>query len=1624
MARSVAGQPTLAASTGAGVAGSVAAGAAAAEQTSVVPADAETTEAGHVDEGEREQEGEGMERRRLVDTGDLRGLLPIMVAIYRGNKDCVQVLLGHNPTLDALQTQVFAYEQRHPYRAMEKRSVQSLYAVTLNPNDLYRVNLSLDSLEVYNGTDDFGSARANTGVYRQEGRWYFEVELLTGGLAQLGWATRQSSFNKSTGVGDTGSSFGFDGFRCRAWHDLKSSPYGQRWKAGDIVGCELDRSNDQISFYLNGQPMGVAFAKIGDDIKLFPAVSVDATERCRLNFGGRGGEGFRHLPDGCKSLCDLIPEAQARLTHWKLRALHGTFVSEPAMKLPCMNLGQQRLKLPLAWATVYGGAGAEMFDLLLREASPQAVAGQLRLLAADGAEQGLMPVPHLASLCGNEAVLRWCVEHSKILGAKGRAQAKPQQQQQLLFDLANDRDRVGATALHYAALGGHLACVRLLVEEAHVPPDTTIKKSTARTLNVIDGHTGVSSVITARPDATSPIGASGITPLHFACQAGAQDVVDYIYQRWLDGQHRGASKKGQRPPALPVDEHGATPLAYAIQGGHTDLVRHLIAPTAPTSTDASSTDGVDGNAEAAATQNEPGLGWAISMAKHSGSRRATLLSLAMSAGWVDIARLLIAEVKRRDKRKLKTFVTQRAADGTQLLHSACYFGSVECVDLLLSLRDDVTGEPLIDADGPDSDGVPPIFYASLSSAACIARLLEEGAPPTVNSGKTVLHMCANTGNVPAVEMLLQGWKENKWGLRDKLDLNAEDPNAAGSTPLHAAIFSTSALAHKNVAALLDAGVDPKKRLHNDDGSLLLHAARSGTAKAVEELLLRNFDVEEADSFGSTPLTAALARQYPTLATSGQQVLLRLLEAGAKVKWGATPLVDVECYINTGSPEENMKSGHTATYYDAGRSAYQVVVGGHFNGVHPPGIYFLSTHYRAWDATYFDNNVFVNRRGHTCTLVGDTIVLFGGLRYAPLPRTHFNDVYFISAVNGRVTKPLILGEAPLARESHTATLVGRKIYFMYGCSATAFMDDIVVLDMDSLEWSRPSVTSLKRPSMRFGHTATLVNDHEIWLYGGINRVVNVAGRTHLVSTDPDWHVFDTHTLQWRTINASVAVPASGKGSPAKLPTPRANHTATLVGEEIYVFGGDASQEINELWIFNTRTHVWRQQEVIKDFSGTGLTGHTCELVDGNKLIIYGGETGVIVRDNVACIETGVLSPASADMAKVWSEREETGDVEFVLPSGQTVAAHRVVLASLSHYFRDLFARQPPSALRKGSGEKLQVRLENEVRREHLEIVLRFIYTDVIDVDNTPGFPPSGTHCAAPPFVRDLIDAAKLYAAERLGQFVARLLRQSMPFHRDTADYEPRSLLAFLNNIEYSDVRLVCEGKIINAHKAILSRCPYFDAMLRMSSSSFFGSENDESEDDVEELVITDTSHDILQVILRYLYELADENPVGEGAFVTEETAVEVLITAEKYGLDTLKLWCEKLIVEVMEEQNIPYFLQLGDTYHAPHLRRYCLSALSAQYDHIDAVLRAAPGSAGGVEEQIESDELRAEVLGIVHERRRKRNALLADYEDVNDKVYFNTVLPTLADSRQPLGRASAVFGVMVGVAAAWAFLGGI
>ena len=73
------------------------------------------------------------------------------------------------------------------------------------------------------------------------------------------------------------------------WHSGKES-FGQRWSAGDVVGCVLDMDQGQIAFTLNGDLLqdslgsSVAFEGVRG-VALMPTVTLAAGQRARLNFG-------------------------------------------------------------------------------------------------------------------------------------------------------------------------------------------------------------------------------------------------------------------------------------------------------------------------------------------------------------------------------------------------------------------------------------------------------------------------------------------------------------------------------------------------------------------------------------------------------------------------------------------------------------------------------------------------------------------------------------------------------------------------------------------------------------------------------------------------------------------------------------------------------------------------------------------------------------------------------------------------------------------------------------------------------------------------------------------------------------------------------------------------------------------------------------------------------------------------------------------------------------------------------------------------------------------------------------------------------------------------------------------
>eukprot|EP00980_Cylindrotheca_fusiformis_P021408 scaffold8259_cov143-Cylindrotheca_fusiformis.AAC.26 len=130
---------------------------------------------------------------------------------------------------------------------------------------------------------------------------YYEVVLVTGGLAQIGWASLvgEQSFSPNNdlgdGVGDDDASYGVDGSRSLKFHGGREEPYSLQWKKGDRLGCLFDSQKRVISFTINGEDTGKAFST--PFYTLFPALSCNQGQILELITA--------------KTDCRFFPEADA-----------------------------------------------------------------------------------------------------------------------------------------------------------------------------------------------------------------------------------------------------------------------------------------------------------------------------------------------------------------------------------------------------------------------------------------------------------------------------------------------------------------------------------------------------------------------------------------------------------------------------------------------------------------------------------------------------------------------------------------------------------------------------------------------------------------------------------------------------------------------------------------------------------------------------------------------------------------------------------------------------------------------------------------------------------------------------------------------------------------------------------------------------------------------------------------------------------------------------------------------------------------------------------------------------------------------------------------------------------------
>jgi hypothetical protein len=111
--------------------------------------------------------------------------------------------------------------------------------------------------------------------------FYWEINVKTGGIVQVGWASASFRPNSENGdgVGDCQNSWGYDGNRTIKLHNEVTEPYGgEAWKEGDVIGCCYNKQSSTISFYRNGVALGSAFELSHPPDSLFPAISCNPGE--------------------------------------------------------------------------------------------------------------------------------------------------------------------------------------------------------------------------------------------------------------------------------------------------------------------------------------------------------------------------------------------------------------------------------------------------------------------------------------------------------------------------------------------------------------------------------------------------------------------------------------------------------------------------------------------------------------------------------------------------------------------------------------------------------------------------------------------------------------------------------------------------------------------------------------------------------------------------------------------------------------------------------------------------------------------------------------------------------------------------------------------------------------------------------------------------------------------------------------------------------------------------------------------------------------------------------------------------------------------------------------------------
>eukprot|EP00249_Psilotum_nudum_P019373 c27220_g1_i2 orf=373-1737(-) len=204
-----------------------------------------------------------------------------------------------------------------------------------------------------------------------------------------------------------------------------------------------------------------------------------------------------------------------------------------------------------------------------------------------------------------------------------------------------------------------------------------------------------------------------------------------------------------------------------------------------------------------------------------------------------------------------------------------------------------------------------------------------------------------------------------------------------------------------------------------------------------------------------------------------------------------------------------------------------------------------------------------RFGQSCTVVGDTLVLFGGINDKGIRQCDTWVNRGIHVANSEEKSPwqfLEVAVAPPPRGAHAGCYGGDSRVIVYGGigSDGVRLKDTWMLDLSEEPLSSwQEVITLHSPPARSGHTLTWIGGNRMILFGGRGTRFEVLNDVWMLDMEDEFP-------DWVELCACKLHPAH------EYPAPRAGHSATLIfGGRILVFGGEDARRSRkcDMWVLD-------------------------------------------------------------------------------------------------------------------------------------------------------------------------------------------------------------------------------------------------------------------------------------------------------------------------------------------------------------------------------------------------------------------------------------------------------------------------